>query len=155
MTYSSLIPFVLVMWHFVCDWLYQSQQEALTKGLDSKVRAWHCIKYAVPFAPLLWLFGMSPIKIVIAVTILFVSHFIIDSYLPVIWWAKYLRKVPEFNQNLSSDLPPDLQKLVIRASLKKNLKDMFQNPVGAILLITMDQFFHLCFLLPVMLLMVK
>ena len=150
--YQPLIPFVLVLWHFLCDWVYQSHEEAVNKSLNPKIRTWHCVKYTVPFLPLLWVFGLSYVQLYVSAVILFVTHFFIDSYVPVVFWARYLRRAPELIQDIGrkSTLPPDLIMVVNRAAIKKNMRDMFNTPLGAVLLITMDQFFHICCLLPIM-----
>jgi len=128
-------------WHFVADWLPQSHQEALAKAQNANVRAWHCSKYTlVMMAPFISMNLITrPYIAFICTMILFFSHYIIDSYVPVLLWAKYLRKHPAFD-NVSSD--------------KNAFKEMASTNIGLILIITMDQLFHIAFLLPVITLVV-
>jgi hypothetical protein len=126
---------VLVFWHFLADWVFQSHAEAMAKSKSNKVRAWHCLKYTVAFLPVLWLLHVPLASYVLVSGMLFFSHFFIDSYVPVILWAKYLRKDPAFS---------DPNNTTEQAFLK-----MIEKPIGVILMITMDQFFHIAFLLPI------
>jgi hypothetical protein len=151
--YMPLVPFVLVLCHFAFDWLYQSHAEAIAKSQNKGVRFLHCGKYATPFIPILWLFGMNPGQIGLSFLILFGTHYVIDSYVPVMLWAKYLRKAPQFD-------------LVVKVPFKMNgwhdkeiettyksdieaFKAVAGTPLGLILIITMDQFLHILCLLPV------
>jgi hypothetical protein len=125
-----------VFWHFVADWFPQSHQEALAKSQNADTRAWHCSKYTlVMMAPLIGTNLITrPYVAFACAMILYVSHYIIDSYVPVLLWAKYLRKHPAFD-NVMSD--------------KDAFKAMASTNIGLILIITMDQLFHIAFLLPV------
>lgn len=151
--YLPLVPFILILCHFAFDWLYQSHKEALAKAKDRRVRFWHCVKYAVPFAPVLWWFGMDVNAILVSLAILFGTHFIIDSYVPVMLWAKYLRKAPQFDN--IGERPPlrPWQDKVVELRYYENDEEAFKafasTPLGLILLITMDQFLHIACLLPV------
>lgn len=157
--YMPLVPFILVLCHFAFDWVYQSHKEALAKSKDHVVRFWHCVKYAVPFAPVLWWMGMDTGNICWSLAILFVSHFIIDTYIPVMLWAKYLRKAPQFD-NVGKTFPPQgWQDKVIEERGYANDIEAFvafaQTPLGLILMITMDQFLHIACLLPVAMLAMR
>ncbi len=171
---------LLTFWHFPADWLFQNHKEAITKSKDRKVRAWHCLKYAAAFVPLLLLLrvrmdsGAPMVDIDVhfyaALAILFVTHYIIDSYIPVMLWAKYVRKDPHFLQVRPKTKPNEKKeprkgwedKVVdeptggyLYENDGKALEAMFSVPVGAILCITMDQLFHIICLLPVAILMMR
>ena len=99
-----------------------------------------------------------------AAFILLVSHFIIDTYIPVMLWAKYLRRAPQFKDVVAAGevklvptaAKPWSDKVIDRVTYLSDVeafKASFATPVGAILYITMDQFLHVAFLLPVALLM--
>lgn len=168
--FLPLVPFILVLTHFGADWLYQSHSEAMLKAKDARVRFFHCIKYTLPFAPVLWWMGLGSMTLVMSLAVLFLSHFVIDTYIPVMLWAKYLRRDPKFANvvppvTISAEQWAVMMKdgIPVRTAWKDNVIDMpityendgqvleamFATPVGAILCITMDQFFHICFLLPV------
>ncbi len=171
---------LLTFWHFPADWLFQNHMEAIKKSKDRKVRAWHCLKYALAFVPLLLLMRtrmnydgptlLADANFYGALVILFVSHYIIDSYIPVMLWAKYIRKDPVFAQvrpmvKKSEKKEPRKgweDKVVDQPTQQwlyeddgKALEAMFTRPVGAILCITMDQLFHIICLLPIPILMMR
>jgi hypothetical protein len=129
---------VLTFLHFVSDWIFQSHDEAMRKSTDSLVRARHCLVYTgLISAVFIFGFHLPLLDIGVYATILFTSHFIEDSYLPVYLWAKYIRKAPEFN------VPPapgttttDLERFKLFAS----------TVLGKILLIAIDQIIHILYL---------
>lgn len=151
--YLPLVPFILVLCHFAFDWVYQTHKEALAKALDRRVRFWHCVKYAAPFAPVLWWFGMDAAAVAASLAILFGTHYVIDSYVPVMLWAKHLRKAPQF-ANVGKRFPlVGWQDKVIEERGYESDIDAFKafaaTPLGLILVITMDQFLHIACLLPI------
>lgn len=89
---------LLVFWHFVADWVFQSHKEAMAKTKSYPVLMWHCIKYATMFVPaFLWLgWRWDSMYMAVAWSTLYLSHYVIDSYVPVMLWAKHLRKAPQF-----------------------------------------------------------
>jgi len=175
---------ILVFWHFFADWVFQSHKEALTKASDWKVRFRHCWLYAALFMPLVaflkcdeptWLRPWAGPGVLVFV-ILFLSHFIIDTYWPVMMWAKHVRRFPQFaevtqpfmkgwdefiNQPVvptPPDPPAGWQDKIVDHPLHRTYKyktdwdafeAIFATPTGAIICITMDQFTHIAFLLPI------
>ena len=130
---------LLALWHFFADWTFQSHKDAIAKSKDQRVRASHCIEYVFAFFPA-WTWASLAqnngiLKCITIVFTLFFTHFIIDSYKPVAWWAKNVRHDPAFDQH-----PDDYETA---------MKAMMSTPVGAILCITMDQILHLACLVPV------
>lgn len=117
--------------HFFVDWLLQTHAEAMAKHNNWKVRARHCVIYTVGFIPLMWLLNFTTLEVVIGLNILFWSHFIEDTYLPVFYWAKYIRKPPEMKDNP-----------------KEGFIQFVSTPLGKILMIAVDQIIHLAFLFP-------
>lgn len=141
---------LLVFWHFFADWLFQSHKEALAKSKDSKVRLRHCAVYTGLFLPAFLLAGVSFSTIVLCSFILFSSHYVIDTYIPVMLWAKYLRKAPQFETyvfNPSGWVDNKLEHC--KRTDEESFKAFASTPLGLILMITMDQFFHIAFLIPV------
>lgn len=139
---------ILVFIHFFVDWIFQSHAEAMVKHNNPKIRAKHCLIYTVGFVPFMALFHFSWLEWLIALNILFWSHFGEDTYVPVFLWAKYIRRPPEMTEPRKQTgvdgyvtvLPPDP---------KAGFVDFIQTPMGKILMIAIDQIIHICFLLPI------
>jgi hypothetical protein len=128
------VTFLLTFLHFVVDWGLQTHTEAMTKASDWKVRARHCCVYAVGLTlPLLFVLPDTGDRIFMLL-LLWLSHFAIDTYIPVYIWAKYLRRAPQL-QNAPSEL--------------EGFKALAKEPLGLFLVITMDQAWHILFLFPI------
>lgn len=80
--------------HFASDWILQSHAEAMAKTKNWKVRARHCAIYTVSFLPVFWIVGLPSIPSLACAAVLFFSHFVEDTYIPVYFWMKYIRKPP-------------------------------------------------------------
>jgi len=117
--------------HFLVDWILQTHAEAMAKHNNWKVRARHCVIYTIGFVPLMLILKLSTLEFMFGLNILFWSHFIEDSYIPVFLWAKYIRKPPEMNANP-----------------KEGFIQFVSTPLGKILMIAVDQIIHLAFLFP-------
>lgn len=112
---------IMALAHFAFDWLLQSDREAQTKSTNALTRALHCVLYAVLMeSTFYWLDrSLSVWTRCLILVILLVSHFVEDTYKPVIWWMQNVRQVE-----------PDKG-----------------NPLHLILMITVDQIIHLAFVL--------
>lgn len=115
--------------HFAVDWIFQTHAEAMAKHNNAHVRARHCVIYTAGFLPLLWWLGWEPWRTVVGAAVLFVSHFGEDTYVPVYWWARYVRRVPE-----------------VRQCGAPGFATWVETPLGKILMIAVDQIVHLTFL---------
>ncbi len=139
---------VLVFIHFFVDWIFQSHSEAMVKHNNPKVRAKHCLIYTAGFIPLFLFCHFSVFEWLVALNLLFWSHFCEDTYLPVYLWAKYVRRPPEMTE-------PRKQKgvdgyvTVSPPDPKAGFVEFIQTPLGKILMIAIDQIIHICFLLPI------
>lgn len=122
---------LLSLVHFIVDWIFQTHSEAMVKHNNPKVRAKHCLIYTIGFIPLLYFFGYSRLEWFLALNILFWSHFVEDTYMPVFLWAKYIRK------------PPEMAGEPVSGFIK-----FVGTPLGKILMIAVDQIIHLSFLIP-------
>lgn len=147
--------------HFVVDWLFQTHAEAMAKHNNPKVRARHCLIYTVGFIPLMLLLKFTFWEFIIGLNILFWSHFVEDTYVPVYLWAKYIRKPPEMSEPIVIrdaigyviDLGPTVQYHAPKAQVlppdpKAGFIKFVETPLGKILMIAVDQIIHLLFLLP-------
>lgn len=115
--------------HFLVDWVFQTHDEAMKKSTSGLWRARHCLIYTAGFLPVMWLLGLTPLRVVLGCLVLFVSHFVEDTYLPVYLWAKHIRRMPE-----------------VRQEGIEGFKKQFKAPLGVVLFISIDQIIHLCFL---------
>jgi len=91
---------ILVMVHFTIDWVFQSHDEAMEKSRDWVVRFKHCAVYTSPFVFVMAASTWPLLPCLGACGLLFVSHFVEDTYLPVLWWAKYVRKPPQMRRKV-------------------------------------------------------
>jgi hypothetical protein len=130
--------------HVLSDWIPQSHFEAINKSTNFRIRTKHCAIYALLFLPVLLMFGMCWWKILASLAILFVSHHAIDTYYSTVMWMKYIRKAPAFAAMTDMKFRWRIDEADIRA-----FRTTIQEPVGAILMIAIDQFTHLLFLIPI------
>jgi len=115
--------------HFLVDWVFQTHDEAMHKSTSWIWRARHCAIYTVGFLPVMTMMGLSQVRMGLGCLVLFGSHFLEDTYIPVYLWAKYIRRMPE-----------------LRPGGLLDFKALFQTPLGVVLFISVDQIIHLCFL---------
>jgi len=137
--------------HFFVDWIFQSHSEAMAKHNNAKIRAKHCLIYTVGFIPLLIVLHFSFLKLGLATIILFVSHFVEDTYYPVYLWAKYIRKPPEMVEPWKETCIRENGDKYIKLhppDAKKGFIEFIQTTLGKILMIAIDQIIHLLFLIP-------
>lgn len=144
---------ILTFIHFFVDWIFQSHAEAMVKHNNAKIRAKHCAIYTAGFLPIL-LFCMVAgaltwWQLLLSVTILFVSHFCEDTYLPVYWWAKYIRRPPEMTEPLRVPTNINNHFNVLPPDPKAGFIQFIQTPLGKILMIAIDQIIHITFLFPI------
>jgi len=179
---SLLIPHaggwfaLLVLLHFSVDWILQSHDEAMRKPREWRVRARHCLVYTVPFAALLSASSWHFPQVAAMSAVLFLSHFVEDTYLPVLWWAKYVRRPPQMARRVVGRggswsivengvargfrFPKEVdvygQLLSSEPDPGRAQRDLdmdgfisfVSEPLGKILLVAVDQIVHLVFLLP-------
>lgn len=119
--------FFLVVLHVIGDWILQWDSMARTKALNPKVRALHCTIYCLPFIPFLY-------SMPFWLAYLWITHFIIDSYLPLYHYRR-----------LTKD--PDAQTIAQFAAA-------FDTPRGMVIYVAYDQIFHLLTMIPIALALV-
>jgi hypothetical protein len=128
---------VLAFIHFFVDFICQTHFEAMNKHNNALIRARHCLIYTLGFLPMIICLRQwecyTVVEAFIAANVLFWSHHAEDTYLPVYWWAKYIRKPTEM-------LPPN--------DPKEGFIKFISTVLGKILLIAVDQVIHLAFLFP-------
>lgn len=139
---------LLSFWHFVSDWGFQSHNEAMKKASDNHVRARHCTIYTVLMSPLVYVLCGPTATLWVSLALLWASHFLIDTYIPVYLWAKHIRRAPAFNTTSEAIDLFSKKKFADDTDLGR-LTAMGRDPLGLILMIVVDQVFHLFFLLPI------
>ena len=144
---------VLGFIHFFTDWIFQSHAEAMVKHANAKVRAKHCAIYTLGFVPLL-IFCMCVGALtwwqwLACIAILFFSHFVEDTYIPVFLWAKYIRRPPEMTEPIKEESNIDGYVKIKKPDAEAGFKLFINTTLGKILMITIDQIIHFIFLFPV------
>ena len=143
---------VLTLIHFVVDWIFQSHAEAMVKHNNPRVRAKHCLIYTAGFVPFMLLLNFNMLEFVAGLNILFWSHFVEDTYIPVFLWAKYIRKPPEMEmprKETAMDKDGSTSTRVLIPDPHAGFIQFVSTPLGKILMIVIDQIIHLLFLLPI------
>lgn len=130
---------ILTFVHFFADWIFQTHHEATNKHSNFAVRGKHCIIYTAAFVPVLLLMGITGWGLVISIFTLYLSHFIIDTYVPVFLWAKYFRRIPALRGK-------EAVKGISTKDTQAIFKWLWTQPVYPILFIAIDQILHLSFL---------
>lgn len=125
---------LLVVAHFIGDWLLQPHQMAITKTKDKNVRAVHCSIYTFVIVLMCLAITTNPIALFASAIFTFSSHFFIDSYKPLMWFRKIMKDP--------------------YAQTPEEFEARFQTPIGSIVYITIDQIFHLLCLLIVAIILV-
>lgn len=106
----------LLICHFIGDWLLQNQYIADRKTKNHTIRAIHCLIYTLCFY---WL-GFLPCLYI------FLTHFVIDTYLPLYWFRK---------------LRGDYSNI-------EEFRESFKTPAGFMVNVTFDQIFHILTFIP-------
>lgn len=143
---------VMAFIHFFVDWIFQSHSEAMVKHNHPWIRAKHCLIYTVGFVPLMCFFHFNFWSWLIALNILFWSHFAEDTYVPVYLWAKYIRRPPEMTEPWKETYTRVDGTVAIKVhppDPKRGFGEFVQTPIGKILMIAIDQIIHLSFLFPI------
>ena len=142
---------VMTFIHFFVDWIFQSHAEAMAKHNDARVRARHCLVYTLGFAPLLvfflWTGALTFLQFFLSLAILFFSHFVEDTYLPIYYWALYIRKPPELTHPIT--YAGEDGAFITEVNPKIGFVQFVQTSLGKILMIAIDQIIHIAFLFPI------
>lgn len=139
---------ILTFIHFFTDWIFQSHSETMVKHNNPKIRAKHCLIYTAGFVPFFLVCQFSWAEWLVALNILFWSHFYLDTYHGVFLWAKYIRRPPEMTEP-RKHVGVDGYTFVLPPDPKAGFVDFVQTTLGKILLIAIDQISHITFLIPI------
>ncbi|MDE1834521.1 MAG: DUF3307 domain-containing protein [Candidatus Micrarchaeota archaeon] len=171
---------LLTLIHIVVDFGFQTHNEAMRKHNNSFVRARHCLVYTLGFVPLFWFCNLSVYEWLFALNLLFWSHYIEDTYIPVMLWAKYVRRPPELNYRIRmedgvckvyrangvpSTIPSmrfanvhsDKQQARLAQELldTQGFRDFIDTTLGKVLMIVIDQAVHIFCLVPIAYMLVR
>lgn len=127
----------LVFWHFVADWIPQTEKMAESKGHNFWILSLHCAIYTLLFIPIFCLYNLSFAGTITVSIILFTSHFVGDTYLPVYFWLRYIRKMT-FSHKYRILQPSE----VFEKHEKLSTSLLFRPS----LILVIDQLWHLTFL---------
>ena len=130
------------------DWIFQSHAEAMVKHNNPRIRAKHCAIYTAGFIPLFLFCHFSWLEWLVALNILFWSHFYLDTYHGVYLWAKYIRRPPEMTEPIKS-IGIDGYVTIMPPDPRKGFVQFVQTTLGKILMIAIDQISHITCLLPI------
>ena len=78
---------ILIITHFVSDWLFQPGKWAVKKTKSFKYRFLHVIQYTILFIPVFYFLEINPLWLIWV----FSTHLFIDSYKFVEFWNKKIR----------------------------------------------------------------
>lgn len=106
-SYTGGFLAILTLIHFAVDWIFQTHNEAMTKHNNWQVRANHCAIYTFPFIMFLSWCEVPALVVCSSAFILFTSHFMEDTYIPVFLWAKYIRKPLELQTSIQYTQKPE------------------------------------------------
>ena len=126
--HSAGMLVALMVAHVIGDWMFQSYKVATTKTSNAGVRAWHCLLYSVPVGALVFLV-MPPVQGAIAMAWVYLTHFVIDTYMPLYYFRKAMGDPA--------------------AESVESYKKAFETPHGFYIGVTLDQIFHFLTLVPV------
>jgi hypothetical protein len=135
--------------HFFVDFVLQTHFEAMNKHNNPKIRAHHCLIYAIGFIPLMIVLNFKLWEFIVGFVVLFASHFYLDTYHAVFLWAKYIRQPPEMTDPHKESYLREDGEWAIKVLPPDPVKGFVQfvsTPLGKILMIAIDQISHLSFL---------
>ena len=92
---------ILMLTHLVSDYFFQPSYWGCTKIKNWKTRLLHSMQYALIFLPILYVLNINFLWLIY----LCITHFIIDSYIPVHLWNKHVKNAIKRKQ-LAENEPP-------------------------------------------------
>lgn len=136
--YGSIL-FILTVFHFIFDWLFQTDDLASAKLTNRMARLEHSLIYALQmtviciiFYAILFYKGYFPIELRTSVLIttflwLSVTHYSLDDKKFCVWWLKHVKK----------------------------MNDPESHPLFTMFTIVLDQIFHIVCLMPLVALIIQ
>ncbi len=131
---ASIFVFLTFI-HFIADWIFQTDWEAKHKTKKHWVRVIHCSVYTIFFLIPILVINPSTSMLIFCLASIWISHFFIDTYAPILIWASYIRKIPE------------LQRKDFFEKEKSFVELFTKSPVYAVIFIMVDQILHISVLM--------
>jgi hypothetical protein len=128
------------MVHFIADWIFQSQRQANNKSKSLRVLIEHSSIYSLCFAPLLWWIGYQTYDLVPllgVLPLLFVSHCFFDNRKFELWLFEKLKRIYIIEGK------PFYKKELLHSGVDVYKMEPIDMGLFWILLITIDQIFHI------------
>lgn len=125
--------FLLVVVHFIADWAFQSEEQAHRTATCDDIRSMHCAIYALCFVPFFSIFTSHLLIALLLIFWTFGTHWLVESCVPLKWWAKYIRRAAPFRTDDSME--------VAFAKYTSTIE-------GYILITIIDQIIHIVVLAP-------
>lgn len=132
---------LLVIVHFISDWIFQTQEQASNKSKDLNVLLEHSSVYTIFFIPVL--FFCQPLSLIWALPLLFLSHAFLDNRKFEFWILRVFKGI-----YVTPDFIPFYKD-------KYGDPQIFDKSLFWILLITIDQVLHIIVLAFVAALLIK
>jgi hypothetical protein len=91
-----MTPFeILVLGHFITDWLFQTKRQAYGKLTDWVIRLEHCAIYSLLMSWIFWLFikwDMTFLQDILLGFYFLFTHFIFDTPKVKLWWCRVIKR---------------------------------------------------------------
>lgn len=129
------IILILLLFHFVVDFVFQRHETAINKGKDRMTLLGHSLIYGLAMYMVFSSVVTTEIdnEYGVLVYVFFaVSHYFIDSGFPIVMWAKFIHQNPLF-ENVYT----------LKDGKEAILKDCLENPFRPAIYIAIDQIFHI------------
>lgn len=95
--------FLLTVVHFIADWVFQSEEQAHRTMTCEDVRSKHCAVYALCFTPFFVAFTSHLLMALFLILWTFGTHWLVESCVPLKWWAKNIRRAGAYQSSSSDD----------------------------------------------------
>lgn len=85
---------IMTLFHFIWDWLPQSEFTAVNKHKNAWIRHVHCSWYSLLMMVTFGFFvrDLNVVQLLILFTFLYITHFAEDTYWLPLMWLKHVRK---------------------------------------------------------------
>lgn len=78
---------ILIITHFVSDWLFQPAKWAIEKIKNVNYKIFHCVQYTILFLPVLYFLKINLLWLIW----IFLTHFFIEDHRLINWWNKNIK----------------------------------------------------------------
>jgi len=129
--------FLFTLAHLFADIGVQDHETAMTKAHNPLTRFFHCATYILLMILMMTTVGLTWGEIFVSCLVLFVTHYIGDSYIIVFWWFKHYRAPPWMKGKTIKEAGDVFQHREITTELH----------IDIILFVLIDQLWHIAWLI--------